>query len=112
MNRYRVVVTPEAEAQIRESFRYIYGRSPVNAERWFRQLYAEIEGLELHPERYAFAKERDYLEENLRQFVFKSHRVVFHVNKASGTICVLHVRHSARLAVGEPWEAANEFSED
>jgi len=102
MKPYQVIITPEAEAGVRESFRYIYKQSPFNAENWLRDLYATIETLEQFPERCAFARERDYLEEDLRQLNFKSHRVVFQVNNTSSTVYVLHVRHSSRLAVGEP----------
>ena len=42
MKRFRVIVTPEAESGIREAFAYIFERSPLHAERWIRQLYAEI----------------------------------------------------------------------
>lgn len=101
MKLYQVIVTPEAETGVRESFRYIYKQSPLNAENWLRDLYAKIDTLEQFPERCAFARERDYLEEDLRQFNFKSHRVVFQVNNISSTVYVLHVRHSSRL-VGEP----------
>lgn len=79
MKRYKVIVTPEAEFSIRESFLYIFARSPLNAERWIRSLYAEIDTLETFPERCAFALEREYLEMDLRQLLFKSHRVVFSV---------------------------------
>jgi hypothetical protein len=43
VRKFRVIVTPEAAAGIRESFLYIYERSPLNAERWLRQLYSEID---------------------------------------------------------------------
>ncbi len=56
-------VTPEAQASIRESFVYILSQSPLNADRWIRRLYAEIETLETFPKRCAFAREREYLEE-------------------------------------------------
>jgi plasmid stabilization system protein ParE len=101
VKKYKVVVTPEAEAGIGESFLYIYERSPLNGERWIMQLYAEIDTSEKFPERCAYARERDYLEEDLRQLIFKSHRVVFQVDTTSRTVYVLHVRHSSRYAVGE-----------
>lgn len=67
MKKYRGIVTPEAQAGIRESFLYIFERSPLNAERWLKQLYAEIDTLEQFPKRCARARERDFLEEDLRQ---------------------------------------------
>lgn len=104
MKRFSVIVTPEAQAGIRESFRYIHERSPLNGERWLRQLYAQIETLEQFPDRCEYAREREYLEEEVRQLVFKSHRVVFQVDQASHTVYVLHVRHASRLAIGEEEE--------
>lgn len=102
MKIYQVIVTPEAEAGVRESFAYIHNQSPLNAENWLRDLYSKIDSLEQFPERCSFARERDYFEEDLRQLNFKSHRVVFQVNDTSNTVYILHVRHSSRLAVGEP----------
>jgi len=52
--------------------------------------------------RCSYAREREYLEEELRQLVYKSHRVVFYVDKANSTVYVLSVRHGRRRAVGEP----------
>lgn len=102
MKSYKVIVTPEAQASIRESFLYIRARSPLNAERWIRRLYSEIDSLETFPERCAFALEREYLEVDLRQLLSKSHRVVFSVDKASSTVWVHEVRHAKRRALGEP----------
>ncbi|MFN0169073.1 MAG: hypothetical protein ACKV22_21825 [Bryobacteraceae bacterium] len=51
MKTFEVIVTPEAQAGIRESFLYIHERSPLNADRWLRGLYDEIDSLERFPER-------------------------------------------------------------
>ena len=102
MNRYKVIVTPEAEAGIRESFRYIYDQSPQHAERWIRDLYSEITILEHFPERCAAAVEREYLEGDFRQLLFASHRVVFYVDKKLGIVFVVDVRHARRRAGGQP----------
>lgn len=42
MKKYPVIVTPEAQTNISDAFRYIYERAPLNAER----LYALIDTLE------------------------------------------------------------------
>lgn len=102
--KYHVIVTPEAQAGIRESFAYIHERSPLNAARWLQALYAEIDILEKFPERCAVAREREYLDEDLRQLVFKSHRVVFTVQKKEKRVYVLYIRHAKRRAVGQPAE--------
>ena len=104
MKRFRVIVTPEAQVGIRDAFNYIYAQAPLNAERWIRKLYAEIDTLERFPERCAYAREREYLEEDLRQLVFKSHRLVFYVDQSNDTVSVLAIRHGRQRAVGEPEE--------
>ena len=98
---YQVIVTPEAQSNIREAFGYIYERAPLHAVRWLRALYKRIDTLECFPERCGFARERDYLEEDLRQLVFKSHRVIFRIDKGHKTVYVLYVRHAKRRSVGE-----------
>ncbi len=102
MTTYAVIVTPEAQAGIRESFLYIHARAPLNAELWLKRLYAQIDTLSRSPERCAFAPERVWLDEDLRHLIFKSHRIVFHVDKENEKVYVLHVRHASRRAVGEP----------
>ncbi len=102
MIKYKVIVTPEAEAGIRESFRYIYDQSPQHAKGWVLELYSKITTLEHFPERCAAAVEREYLEDDFRQLLFASHRVVFYVDKKSSTVFVVDVRHSRRRAGGEP----------
>ncbi len=97
--KFQVIVTPEAQAGIRESFAYIHERSPLNAARWIQALYGQIDTLEKFPERCAFARERESLEENLRQLVFKSHRIVFTVEKKEKRVYVLYVRHAKRRAL-------------
>lgn len=49
-------------------------------------------------------REREYLEEELRQLVFKSYRLVFRVDQATDTVYVVAVRHGCRRAMGEPGE--------
>ena len=46
-----------------------------------------------------YAREREFLEEKLRQLVFKSHRIVFRIDEAEGVVHVLQVRHSKRRAL-------------
>ena len=55
--KYRVTVTAEAEREIRETFRHIYGQAPLNAARWIRGLYEEVGTLEQFPERCGHTRE-------------------------------------------------------
>ncbi len=68
----------------------------------FRHFTTELDTLERFPERCAFARELKYLDEDLRQLVFKSHRIVFAVAKEEKCVHVVYVRHASRRAVGEP----------
>lgn len=104
MKQYEVVVTPEAEAAIASAFRYIYQSAPANAERWLRGLYSRIATLEKFPRRCALAREREYSEEELRQLIFRSYRIIFHIEEKQRIVRVLYVLHARQHAIGEPTE--------
>jgi plasmid stabilization system protein ParE len=108
VRRFEVIVTPEAEASIREAFLHIHEHSPLNAARWLQGLYDEIGSLERFPERCSYARDRAYFEEDLRQLIYKSHRVVIYVDKSKQAVYVLHVRHGKRRAAGEPKKTDDE----
>lgn len=58
---------PDAQAGIRDSFLSINEQAPNT----------QIDTLERFPERCAYAREREYFQEEIRQIVYRSHRVVF-----------------------------------
>ena len=99
--KFRVIVTPEAQTGIRQSFLYIRQHGPLNAARWLRGLYATVATLERMPERCGPAIERDYVDQDLRQLIFKSHRIVFRIDKPLKIVWVLWVRHGKQQAIGE-----------
>ena len=101
MKRYEVIVTPEAEAVIISAFDYINDRAPLNAERWPRKLYSCIASLESFPHRYALARECQFLDEELRQLVFKSHRIVFRIEEEQGIVRIIYFVHGRQHAIGE-----------
>jgi len=74
--KYDVVVTPEAQEGIRSSFPHR-----------LQGLYDRIDTLGRFPERCGFAREREYLEEDL--------------HKVRKTVYVPHVRHARRRVAGE-----------
>ena len=98
---YQVILTPEAQEGIRASFHYIHERSPLNAVRWLQGLYDQIDTLEHFPARCGKAREREYFEEDLRQLLFKSHRIIFWIDPSQKAVYVLYVRHAKQQAVGE-----------
>ncbi len=101
MKKYQVIVTPEAEAGILAAFRYIHDDSPRNAGKWLRALDSKISTLERFPGRCPIAREQEYFEEELRQLVFKSHRIVFQIEEKPRIVRVLYFVHGRQRAIGE-----------
>ena len=90
---YKVDIDEDALEEIKDAFRYIYADSRRQAERWLQGLYKAIDSLEQMPSRCGLARENEHLKEEVRQLVYKSHRIIFIVRE--DTVEVLHVRHSA-----------------
>ena len=101
MKRNQVVVAPEAEAAIISAFQYIDERAPLNAERWLKGLYSCITTLEGLPHRCALARECQYFEEELRQLIYKSHRIIFAIEEEKRTVRVVYFIHGRQRTVGE-----------
>ena len=102
MMRCTVNITPEAQDNISDEFNYIRARSPMSAAKWIRGLYRQIDSLELMPSRFGAAREQAYFEEDLRQLVYKSHRIIYLIDENRRYVDVLYVRHAKRRAIGEP----------
>lgn len=100
--KYRVEMTPTAEAELRTAFGFIHRRAPLNATRWLKGIYAAIDTLELFPTRCGIAREAKYLGSDLRQYIFKSHRIIFVVDEQAKIVRILYIRHASMRAVGEP----------
>lgn len=98
---YAVIITPIAEAELQVAFEYIQKDSPVRAERWLQTLYDKIATLEKFPQRCAIAPDSEFVGEELRHMVFRSHRVIFRLEKSRRSVQVLGIRHGARLFIGE-----------
>jgi plasmid stabilization system protein ParE len=97
---YTVVITDAAEAELAEAFLYIHERSPRNAERWLHQILSEVQKLETFAG-YGRARESEFLGIELRQKVFKSHRIVFEVDEAKNLVTIHYIRHGSCRAGGE-----------
>jgi plasmid stabilization system protein ParE len=103
--RNTVVISDAAAADIAEQFDYIrlVKQEPANAETWLRGLYAAVEALEEFAG-YALAPESAFLGIELRQRVFKSHRIVYSFDEQNREVTIHYVRHGARRRAGEPDE--------
>lgn len=49
MKRYRVVLHPDAEAELEEAYRFIFDDSPANAAKWRRGLLKKTKSLKSFP---------------------------------------------------------------
>ena len=98
---YRLVVLPQAEADIAEVFLYLNLRSPEAAERWYRTVKLEIGTLTEWPSRCPLARESEQLGFELRQLLHGKkpsvYRIIFRVVEENKAVHVLAVRHGARL---------------
>jgi len=99
--KYGVIVTPEAQENITAAYDYIAQRAPLNAARWLADLYSQIGRLEKFPRRFGKAREQAHVAEEIRQVIFKSHRIIYTIDDTAGTVQVVFVRHGKMRAVGE-----------
>jgi len=93
-----------AEADIAEAHAWLAESDPEAADRGFNGLHDTIGSLETFPERCPLAPENKFFNEESRQIFHgrrqQKYRIRFTV--APAAVHVLHVRHGARLALGEP----------
>jgi len=100
---YQVEITPIAEAQIEQAYRWHRERNPDFADRWFRSLMNTIATLQAYPQRCSLAIEHEIFPEAVRQLLHKqaktSYRVLFTIR--ASTVYVLYIRHSAQSPLTE-----------
>ncbi len=97
MRRYRVIVTPSAQDDIREAYEWIAAENPDYARTWRDGLREKILGLETLPESHALAPESDAFDREIRQLLYGRGipwRIFFTID--GSTVQVLHVRHGRR----------------
>jgi plasmid stabilization system protein ParE len=97
---HRVIVTPEAEADQRNIYRYLRAHAPQAASHWIRRARQAVKTLARHPERCALAPEGEPLHEPIRELLFGrgnrgTYRFLFVILRDS--VYILHVRHGSRL---------------
>jgi plasmid stabilization system protein ParE len=103
MKRWNVIVELPAQRDIAESRLWIAELDIEAADRWFHAIYDTIGSLEIFPERCPLAPESEFLNAEIREIFHGQrqykYRILFMV--AENEVHVLHVRHGARLALGE-----------
>lgn len=94
----RIVITPQAEQDMRAIYRHIRHDAPDAASRWSKGIRAHIKTLARSPERAPLAPESDTFEEPIRHLLYGkgnrgTYRILFAVLEK--TVFVLHVRHGS-----------------
>ena len=104
---YRVIITPEAEADLRTNYRYIRSQAPRAARDWIRRARQCAKSLARRPERCPLAPESASFSQPIRELFFGTgnrgtYRFLFVVLGQS--VYILHVRHGSMLPLSPPDE--------
>ena len=103
MRRWNVIVELPAQQDIAECRLWIAEENMEAADRWFDSIYETIGSLEIFPERCPLAPESQFLNVEIREIFHgrrrHKYRILFTVSE--GEVHILHIRHCARLTLGE-----------
>ena len=109
MTRFEVIILPAAERDIGKIYAGISEFDADTAARWYNRLMEVIFSLDIFPEHCPLAPENKFLKTEIREIFHgrrqHKYRILFTVSE--NEVHVLHVRHGARLALGET-ESAEE----
>ena len=70
--KYRVIITPAAEADLRSAYKYIRQRASQAARAWIKGARQKIRTLAQHPERAPLAPESTPFREPIRELFYGS----------------------------------------
>jgi len=111
MRHYEIIIQPSAERNISEAYEWIAERDEKAAIWWYNRLMELILSLETFPERAALAPESKHLQREIREIFHgrrqHKYRILFTVT--DNKVHVLHVRHGARLSLGEAERVDDDF---
>ena len=103
MTRFEVIILPSAERDIERACDWIAMHDDVASIRWYHTLIEVILSLDRFPERCPLAPESKTLKREIREIFHgrrqHKYRILFTVTEKE--VHILHVRHGARLALGE-----------
>ena len=92
---YRVVVTPEAEQDLDDLFRFVALNNPSAARKFVAGLRKRLKTLTAMPKRCSRAPEDGLDGLEIRQFIHGRYRIIFGIDDK--TVVILQIRHGARL---------------
>lgn len=102
---FTVVLSAEAASNIEEAWHWIAGSDPEAADRWYEGLMAALKTLAKLPRRCPVAPETrlGLIPTEIRQLLYGNgywkYRILFAIE--GNKVLVAHVRHGARLYLGE-----------
>ena len=103
MKHHQVIILPSAERDIGEVYEWLAGQNEEAAIRWYNRLLEVIFSLDTFPERCPLAPESEFFNSEIREIFHgrrqNKYRILFTVSE--NEVHVLHVRHGARLVLGE-----------
>jgi plasmid stabilization system protein ParE len=102
---YRVVITPEAETDLRTAYRYIRSDAPQAARDWIQRARQSARSLARRPKRCPLAPGSASFDQPIRELLFGTgnrgtYRFLFAV--IDRTVYVVHVRHGSMLPMSRP----------
>lgn len=95
--RYRVVLAPAAERDVRNIEAYIARDRPSAAAKWLRGFDRKVNSLAMFPLRCEVIPEEFESEVEYRHLLFGNYRIVYSVDLDAGRVVVLRVVHAAQL---------------
>jgi plasmid stabilization system protein ParE len=100
---YDVKITDSALLDAEHYVRYLrrVTKESGPADAWFRALIAAIFTLEELPTRCPLIPEASEFQFELRHLIYRSHRVIFRVDKQRKTVMVLRIYHGSRRELRE-----------
>ena len=96
MDRYRVIITPRAGADLQSIYDYISKDSQQNAAGTIARILDALEPLKLLPHRSLVERQSTKIRHPVRQITVRPYNVYFRVLDDEKVVRVLHVRHAAR----------------
>lgn len=97
---YKIVFTQPARDAALDNAAYLRAEASAEvASRWLDGIIETINSLSTHPHRCGYARENAEHGRELRQVLYKSHRVIFTVDGQN--VVVLYVRHQRQNEMGE-----------
>jgi plasmid stabilization system protein ParE len=99
---YRVIITPNAESELRAAYRYLRDQAPDAARAWVKGVRQKIRSLAHNPERAPLAPEGISFDDPIREVFYGrgnrgTYRILFAV--LGPRVYILHVRHGSMLPV-------------